>query len=183
MMPTETEIIAITKRWIERFVIQHQICPFARRVFEADRIRYQVILATEVEPLLMDLQSAFHLLDQQPEVATSFLIFPQQFSEFLAYLDFADLAQAFLVQQDYEGIYQLATFHPEYQFATAPANDPAHFTNRSPYAMLHLLREESIEKALLSYPDPETIPEKNIAFTRAQGWAKMQSLRDQCWKK
>ncbi|MCX7088408.1 MAG: DUF1415 family protein, partial [Methylococcales bacterium] len=86
------------------------------------------------------------------------------------------------VQQDYEGTYQLASFHPEYRFANAPNDDPANYTNRSPYPMLHLIREASIEAVLSTYPDPESIPERNIQYTRQLGITTLRKLLADCFK-
>ncbi|HMC87200.1 MAG TPA: DUF1415 domain-containing protein, partial [Chitinophagaceae bacterium] len=96
------------------------------------------------------------------------------------YLELVRLAEKLLKQEGYQGIYQVASFHPLYCFAGAPADDPANYTNRSVYPMLHLLREESVEQAIANYPNPEKIPERNILFARSKGIAYMKKLRDAC---
>ncbi|MGL6269678.1 MAG: DUF1415 family protein, partial [Chitinophagaceae bacterium] len=103
------------------------------------------------------------------------------FANFDAYLTMVEMAEALLEDQDYEGVYQVASFHPQYRFADAPDNDPANYTNRSVYPMLHLLREDSLEKAIETYPDTEGIPERNITFAREKGLSYMKLLRDSCF--
>jgi hypothetical protein len=119
-------------------------------------------------------------LDQDQTIATSLLIFPNAFHRWVDYLDLVARAEKLLRQKGYNGIYQVASFHPLYQFAGAAPNDPANYTNRSIHPMLHLLREDQVEKALLQYPHPEGIPERNINFAREKGEAYMKMLRDSC---
>ena len=115
-------------------------------------------------------------LDFAKEIETTLLILPNGHQDFDDYLELVDYAERLLEQQGYEGIYQIATFHPFYCFHGSEKNDPANFTNRSPYPILQLLREESIEKALEKYPHPEKIPERNIQFAREKGITYMQAL-------
>jgi len=112
----------------------------------------------------------------------TFLIFPGSFKQFDEYLDMVALAEKLVKQHGYEGIYQLASFHPLYLFADSSPDDPANYTNRSVYPMLHLLREESIDKALAHYDKPENIPVRNISFAREKGLVYMKMLRDACLK-
>ena len=116
-----------------------------------------------------------------PEVQTSLLIYPYGLESFDAYLDFLAIAEELLQVQAYEGIFQLASFHPQYCFDGALLDDPANYTNRSPYPMLHLLRESSLEKALANYPEPEKIPQHNIALTRQLGLATLEKLLNDCY--
>lgn len=110
------------------------------------------------------------------------LILPTGFSSFTVYLQIVDLAEALMEKENYEGIYQIASFHPAYLFAGADNSDPSNYTNRSPYPMLHLLREASLTKAIDSYPDVDGIPQKNIDFATAKGLASMQLLREASMK-
>jgi hypothetical protein len=119
-------------------------------------------------------------LDDEAAIETSFLIFPHNFKTFSSYLDMVSVAEKLLKQKGYNGIYQLASFHPQYKFAGAPDNDAANYTNRPVYPMLHLLRESSIDKALEHYDDPESIPDRNINFAREKGTLYMKMLRDNC---
>lgn len=119
-------------------------------------------------------------LDKTPDTETSFLIFPVGFGRFRDYLNFVKKAEDMISAKKYDGIYQLATFHPEYSFAGAPEDDPANYTNRSVFPMLHLLREEAVTKAVMHFPAPETIPQKNIDYARNKGLQYMQWLRSSC---
>jgi uncharacterized protein len=119
-------------------------------------------------------------LDDHPEIETSFLIFPEGMNDFYDYLHLVHLSEKLIRKQKYEGIYQVASFHPDYVFADAKADDAANYTNRSMYPMLHLLREESLEAALDKYPDPENIPVRNMEYARSKGIDFMKVLRDSC---
>jgi hypothetical protein len=121
-------------------------------------------------------------LDNETNIETTLLIFPNAFQQFDDYLDLVSLAEKLLKKNGYEGIYQLASFHPLYQFANSPENDAANYTNRSVYPMLHFLREESIDKALENYKSPEKIPDRNINFAREKGEIYMKMLRDACFR-
>lgn len=143
-------------------------------------IRYVVLTDATVERSLSVLYEEMQYLDQTPETETTFLIFPNHYADFQEYLDLVEMAENLVADQDYEGIYQVASFHPEYCFEDADADDPANYTNRSIYPMLHLLREDSISDALDNFPDAEGIPERNIAFSKRKGLAFMKQLREAC---
>ncbi|MDH5711889.1 MAG: DUF1415 domain-containing protein, partial [Gammaproteobacteria bacterium] len=113
---------------------------------------------------------------------TTLLVFAEGFKDFGDYLDLVELAQDLLADQGYEGIYQIASFHPDYCFADAELDDAANYTNRSPYPMLHLIREASMEKALAHYPEPEKIPERNVEYARELGLEEMQRQLEACCK-
>lgn len=178
-MQTHTAISA-TRNWLQSFIIAYDICPFARRVHEQDRIRYALVGGNDWENLLTELIAECKLLDAQPETETTLLIFPDSLSRFDDYLDFLEIAQQLLIDQGYEGIYQLASFHPHYCFADSDETDAANYTNRSPFPMLHIIREASIEKALQYYPNPETIPQRNMELTRKLGPTKLRALLKNC---
>ncbi len=165
-----------TQAWLRDVVIAHGFCPFARREFESGRVRFAVLEQDDIARLLEQLAEEFQLLDEQPAVETSLLIFTAALADFGDYLDFLDLAQALLVDQSCEGVYQLASFHPDYQFADSDPDDPGNFTNRSPWPVIQVLREESISAAVDAWPDPEAIPEHNVALARARGGTYWQSL-------
>jgi hypothetical protein len=115
-------------------------------------------------------------MDIEPATETTLLILPEGCTQFNDFLDLTAMAEQLLIDQGYEGVYQLASFHPDYCFAGEDENDPANYTNRSPYPMLHIIREASIEQALKTYPNPELIPERNIELTRKLGLEKIQAL-------
>jgi hypothetical protein len=119
-------------------------------------------------------------LDTNKNIETSFIIFSNSVEKFEDYLDMLSLAEKLLKEKGYEGIYQIASFHPLYQFAGTNENDASNYTNRSVYPMLHLLREESIDKALANYNDPQDIPKRNINFAKEKGLTYMKMLRDAC---
>lgn len=175
----DQRIIAQTKKWLETVIIAHNYCPFARREFLNNSIRYQVLHETEFNSLLESLLKECVWLDNNKETETTLIIMPSTLDNFHSFLDCLGLAEDLLVSQGYEGRYQLASFHPEYSFQGADLNDPANYTNRSPYPMLHLLRESSVERAVNNHPDADAIPERNIEYAREQGLDKMKTLLQQ----
>lgn len=170
------KIIEQTQTWLTTFIIKYNICPFARHEHERGSIHYSVVESKNTEQCLKALFTECLLLDEKTEIETTLIIYPNHFRLFDDYLDFLAMAESLLHQQNYEGVYQLASFHPHYCFEGAPSTDPANYTNRSPYPMLHLIREASLEQAIKSYPNPELIPERNIKLTRELGRKNLQSL-------
>lgn len=168
-MNTDNEIVVQTLNWVRTFIVAENICPFAQRELERESIRVAVVRSKKIEVALEELMVEVQWLDEHPETETTLLVFPTLFKSFDHYLDFVELAESILVDQGYEGIYQLATFHPDYCFEDAEPDDASNYTNRSPYSMVHLLREESVEKAIEFYGDTEVIPERNIAKLTAMG--------------
>lgn len=169
-----------TESWLTSFIINYNICPFAKREHDRASIRYSVIESDDLEHSLESVFIECQLLDTNTEIETSLLIFPHGLNNFDDYLDFLALAESLLFEQEYEGIYQIASFHPDYCFDDENIDDPANYTNRSPYPMLHLIREASLERALNSFPNPEKIPERNILLTRQLGLEKLQAILKKC---
>jgi hypothetical protein len=176
-------VIIETKNWIEKVVIGCQFCPFAAREFVRNSIHYQVSTSKEMAEFLAELIDECRRLDNHPEIETSFLILPEGMNDFYDYLHLVDLSEKLIRKQKYEGIYQVASFHPDYVFADAETDDAANYTNRSLYPMLHLLREESLESALDKFPDPENIPVRNMEYARSKGLEFMKALREACKRK
>lgn len=174
---TDSSIISQTTQWINSVVIGCNFCPFAAKAMLRKSVRYVVLPETTLESSLETLIAELQYLDRTDDIETTLLIFPKDYADFEEFLDLADLAEELSVEQGYEGVYQIASFHPEYCFADADADDPANYTNRSPYPMLHLLREESVSRAVDHYIDPEGIPDRNIAFAQEKGLKYMQMLR------
>lgn len=171
-------VVADTRRWIERAVIGLNLCPFARGAFAEQRIRYRVSGARSADELLADLDVELRHLHATDalECETTLLIHPGVLEDFLDYNDFLDVADAALEALDLEGEIQVASFHPAYQFADAAPDAVENCTNRSPYPMLHLLRQESIERAVAAFPETARIYEANIATLRrlgADGWRRL----------
>ena len=172
------QIIDQTKKWIVDVVIGCNLCPFAANVVKQRTIFYNVETSIDRSKCLDSFEHEMYRLDNDETIETSLLIFPNTFKEFDDYLDLLSQAEKLVKEKGNEGIYQVASFHPLYLFAGSDENDAANYTNRSIYPMLHLLREESIDKALEHYKSPEKIPERNINFTREKGLIYMKMLRD-----
>lgn len=179
-MATPEQVIEQTKKWINEVIIGCNFCPFAAKVVKQQNVFFKVENANATNVCLESFLQEVYRLDNDEAIETSFLIFPDAFKNFNDYLDMVSVAEKLLKQYKYDGIYQLASFHPQYKFAGAPENDAADYTNRSVYPMLHLLRESSIDRALEHYKNPEAIPEQNILFAREKGMVYMKMLRDGC---
>jgi uncharacterized protein len=168
--------IAETRAWVRRAVIGLNLCPFARAVDAKDQIRYVFSDATDPETLLATLVVELQrLADTDPElVDTTMVIHPRVFADFEDFNDFLELADAAVEDLDLDGVLQVASFHPQFQFADTGPDDITNATNRSPYPTLHLLREESVDRAVAAFPEAEAIFERNMATLEKlgpQGWA------------
>jgi uncharacterized protein len=173
------DALADTRRWLEDAVIGLNLCPFAKAVHAKDRIRWVLCEATDTEALLHTLvQELQHLAEADPETTdTTLIVHPQVLGDFLDYNDFLDVADAALAELDLDGVIQIASFHPDYQFAGTAPDDVENCTNRSPHPTLHLLREASIDTAVAAFPEPEAIFETNQATLQRLGWAGWQALQ------
>lgn len=154
--------VAIT-RWLNEAVIGLNLCPFAGKPTRENRVRLVVSAADDDEQLLQDLQSEMELLDEKPatEIETTLLIIPHHLQDFFDYNQFLQWTSPLIKRNHWKGVYQLATFHPDYCFADAEPDDSENLTNRAPYPVLHIIREASLEKALQYYADVESVPENN----------------------
>jgi hypothetical protein len=167
-----------TRRWLEVAVIGLNLCPFAKAVHVRRQIRWAVTAADSRDTLLAELHHELVLLaDADPQaVDTTLLIHPEAMTDFIDYRFFLDDAQRVLRKLGLEGTLQIASFHPDYEFADAAPDDVANFSNRSPHPMLHLLREASIDRAVAAYPDAEAIYGRNVETLRAlghEGWRRL----------
>ena len=176
--PDDAQVLAATRRWLERAVIGLNLCPFAKAVYVKEQVRFVVSDASTPEALLEQLAEELLLLRDTPpeQVDTTLLIHPQVLSDFLDFNDFLDNADAAVEALDLQGILQVASFHPQYQFAGAAPSDVSNYTNRAPWPTLHLLREDSVERAVAAFPDPGVIVERNIATLDelgVDGWNKL----------
>ncbi|MGB1311956.1 MAG: DUF1415 domain-containing protein [Leucothrix sp.] len=176
-------IITQTQKWIETVIVAHNFCPFAKREMIKRSIQFDVVKDNNIEPCLESVILACEELDKHPAIETTLLIFPNGFADFEQYLDLLDLSERLLEARRYDGIYQLASFHPEYCFDEAASDDPANYTNRSPYPMLHLLREATIEQALKNIDAPESIPLNNIEHARMIGLEALQKQLENCFER
>jgi len=171
-------IVAATRRWVERAVIGLNLCPFAKAVVVKEQVRFVVSGATTPEALLEQLMNELQdLADTDPEqVDTTLLIHPFVLNDFLDFNEFLDVADAAIEDMKLDGDIQVASFHPDYQFADTDVNDIANYTNRAPYPILQLLREESIDRAVEAIPEAAEIFEKNIDTLERlghEGWDKL----------
>lgn len=170
--------VALTKVWLDKAVIGLNLCPFAKSVQVKNQIRFAVSDAIDAETLLLDLACELQLLaGTDPEqIDTTLLIHPTALTDFLDFNDFLDLADAVIEELHLGGELQIASLHPDYQFAGTAEDDIENYTNRSPFPTLHLLRESSIERAVAAFPDASDIYEKNIATMRRLGHAGWKAL-------
>jgi len=157
------------KYWLENIIIRFDFCPFAKRELERGSIHYEVVECADRESQLTSIAEQLRSLDKEPDKETTLVIFPKGLESFFDYIDFLAMANELNVQLGYEGVYQLASFHPDYCFEGVKQNAGSNYTNRSPYPIIHILRETSIEKALDYYENPEAIPVKNIAQANKLG--------------
>lgn len=160
-----------TRRWVGEVVVGFNLCPFAHRPFNNGQIRYRVCLETDFDAIYRALLQEADTLLSLPvaEAETSLFIIPNALGDFDEYLDMLEVAGEALGEAGLDGILQLASFHPDYQFEGSDPDDPANYTNRSPYPTFHLIREQELEAALVNYPEPEKIPERNVAYLRELG--------------
>ena len=168
-MINQTKLVNSVKYWLEHTIIGHNFCPFAKKEFVNQTIHYEVVDDSNQEEQLLALSHELTRLNGHSEIATTLLILPLGLESFFDYLDFLEIANELLLELGFEGVYQLASFHPSYVFDGCDYDDASNYTNRSPYPILHLLREQSLEKALKHHEKPEEIPEKNITLAEQKG--------------
>jgi len=171
--------VSATKSWLEHFVIAHKLCPFASKPFNEDRIRYVSCSATDEDELVNALIDEILFLKEakHQETETTILIVPLMLADFLEYNQFLDVVDSIIHELKLEGVIQAASFHPDYQFADLDKDDVRNYTNRSPYPMLHLIRESSIEKAR-EQMDTESIPDRNMDLLLDLGIDKVRKNRE-----
>lgn len=176
------QAIATTRAWLCDVVVALNLCPFAAAPLRRDAIRYRVSEAREPQALLQDLLEELIRLDRADPavIATTLLIIPYTLGDFADYNDFLDLADAALRASGLEGVLQIASFHPGYCFADSEPAALANYTNRSPYPLLHLLREDEVERAVALHPDTERIPRDNIRHLEELGLEQIKVLLEGC---
>jgi hypothetical protein len=177
-IPSAEQVIAATRKWLERAVIGQQLCPFAAGPYLSDRVRFCVSEQRSIVGLREDLCRELEALREADplQCETTLLVHPQVLTEFLDHNDFLDECDAALSELGLEGELQVASFHPNYQFAGTAAQDITNFTNRSPYPMLHLLREASVARAVTSFPEIDDIGSRNMETLRRlghEGWRRL----------
>jgi hypothetical protein len=175
--------IAETRKWLEQIVIGLNLCPFAKAVYVKDQVRFVLSDATTPEALVEELAEELILLRDTPaeQIDTTLIVHPDVLTDFLDYNDFLDNADAAIEALDLQGILQVASFHPQYQFDGVAPDDVSNYTNRAPYPTLHLLREDSVERAVAAFPDPDVIVERNIETLDKlgiEGWTRLLGRND-----
>lgn len=172
-------MLADTRRWIEKAVIGLNLCPFARAVYVKDQVRIVVSRARHLDAFLDELDAELVLLRDTPaeQIDTTLLVHPSLFPDFFVFNDFLNVVDDVVAEHELEGVIQVASFHPSFQFEGVEADDISNATNRSPYPTLHLLREDSVERAIASDAgDAEKIVDRNIATLKelgAEGWKRL----------
>lgn len=181
MVVEHDRFIRPVRHWVETVVVGLNLCPFARRELVRNRVRFTVSEAETEEQLLADLLAELELLTNDEALETTLLIHPGVLQDFFDYNQFLNHVDRLLVRMGLEGVYQVASFHPAYQFAGTRSDDVENYTNRSPYPMLHVIREDSLERAIAGYPDAERIPQRNVELLDSLGLEKMQALLRDCY--
>ena len=175
---TEAQVLTATRHWLESAVIGLNLCPFAKAVYVKNQVRLVVSQARHADDLLEELDRELDLLVATPadEIDTTLLIHATLFDDFLDFNDFLEVADGVVEDHALEGVIQLASFHPKFQFDGTEPDDISNYTNRAPFAILHLLREDSVERAVAAFPEAEAIFEENIKTLEKlshAGWKKL----------
>ncbi|MEL0153161.1 MAG: DUF1415 domain-containing protein [Halieaceae bacterium] len=178
LKPSRAEVERKTLGWVKDFVIGLNLCPFARPLVASDALRVTVCEATDDESVAVTLLDEIERIQKasEAEIATTLVVLTNALQRFDDYLAFLDGAQQLLEEMDLLGVLQLASFHPDYQFAGEPIEAASHFTNRAPFPMIHVLREDMVTRALETYPNPEQIPERNIQKLEDLGRERLQQM-------
>jgi len=176
----DDEIIAAVQRWVKSFVVDMNLCPFAKRELTRNRIRFALTAAKTEEALLMALQAELELLDSDTAIETTLLIHVNVLQDFDDYNQFLNYTDKLLRQTGLEGVYQIASFHPHYRFDGTESDDAENYTNRSPYPMLHIIREESLARAIAESANVDRIPARNIALMNNLGQDRLRTLLQAC---
>lgn len=176
----DDEIIAAVQRWVRSFVVDMNLCPFAKRELTRNRIRFALTAAKTEQALLIALQAELELLDSDNTIETTLLIHVNVLQDFDDYNQFLNYTDKLLRRTGLEGVYQIASFHPHYRFDGTESDDAENYTNRSPYPMLHIIREESLARAIAESANVDQIPARNIALMNKMGQNKLRTLLQAC---
>ncbi len=179
-MTTPDEVIAATRNWVEKAVIGLNLCPFAKAVYVKNQVRIVVSEARHLDAFLEELDSELNLLAaaDPSEIDTTLLVHPTLLPDFLEFNDFMQLVEAAVTEHDLEGVIQIASFHPSFQFADTEPDDISNYTNRAPYPTIHLIREASIARAVETILDTDSIYERNIETMKALGHLGLKRVLD-----
>ncbi len=179
-LPDNNQVAAAVRQWVDTVVVGLNLCPFAKRELDEDRARFVISDAITEQGLLVDLEAELDLLEKDASIATTLLIHPRVLETFYEYNQFLNYAEGLLQQMELDGVYQIASFHPDYQFGGTEPDDAENYTNRSPYPVLHLLREESLDRVLESTEYAEQIPIRNIKLMNSMGTTELSALLKAC---
>lgn len=177
----DDNIVRSVRQWVDSVVAGLNLCPFAKRELENNRVRFSQAEATTEEQLLGALEAELELLNDDSSIETTLLIHANVLQDFPDYNQFLNLADVLLVEMKLDGVYQVASFHPDYQFGGTDPSDAENYTNRSPYPLLHIIREESLERAIAGFPDIEQIPQRNIELLNSLGCDELAELLQSCY--
>ena len=166
--------------WVNTLVVDLNLCPFAKRPLAENRVRFSVTEAATEKQLLRALQTELRLLERDSSIETTLLVHPDVLQNFFDYNQFLGYTDQVLQEMKLEGVFQIASFHPDYRFAGTAPDDSENYTNRSPYPVLHLIREQSLERALAEFADADQIPVRNIAVMNSLGQKKLAALVRAC---
>ena len=166
------------RAWLDHFVVGLNLCPFARPVVASAALRISICDSKQLQQVAEAFMAELDLIQQSPEsdIATTLLVLPNALNDFEEYLSFIENAEALIDQMGLTGVIQLASFHPDYQFEAESSDSASHFTNRSPYPLIHFLREEMMERVLENFPNPEQIPQCNIQKLEAMGHGAVEQI-------
>lgn len=178
----DEKIVLSVRKWVNTFVVEMNLCPFAKYEMLNNRVRFATTSAITEEQLLVCLERELELLNSDPSVETTLLIHAKVLQDFYDYNQFLSYVDTLLLEMELEGIYQVASFHPDYQFGGTLPDDAENYTNRSPYPMLHIIREASLERAIAEYPDVDQVPERNVALMNRLGHTTLQTLFEGLFK-
>lgn len=166
--------------WLQEFIVGYNLCPFAKKPLLNNQIRLAICSDKKRRAITSEILNELRYLDTHQDTETTLVIFPDALKDFFHYLEILESCNELLCNEGYEGTYQLASFHPDYYFEGEEPDDASHYTNRSPYPIIHIIREDSLERVLEQYKDPEQIPQNNIKKMRELGSAflrkKLQNL-------
>ncbi len=176
-------IIESVQCWVDKFIVELNLCPFAKREIVKNRVRYVATDADTEEQLLVALETELEFLSESTSTETTLLIHAKVLNDFYDYNQFLDIADGLLKEMNLEGVFQIASFHPQYQFGGTETNEAENYTNRSPYPILHLLREDSLEQAIAEHADVDQIPVRNIELMKELGEDRLKLMVDRCLEK
>ena len=179
---SEAQAITEARNWVEQVVIRHNFCPFAHKPAKNNTIRYAACMAEDEESVVGMLIDELMLLRdaERSKIETTVLVAPNCLNDFDRYNQFLDLVDAILEQLHLQGILQVASFHPDYQFGDLEADDVRNYTNRTPHPMFHLIVEDDIERARNTYPDVDSIPEANMRLLEEMGLEEAKRQLEAC---